>query len=321
MSVGTLVAFTALMSSFQEPIKDLVDLGSELQELDGDLKRLDDVLGAAVDSDAVDVEGRQQSADDRTLMTWPLQLKGHVSIRNLGFGYSPLDPPLFKGVNIEIPPGKRVAFVGASGSGKSTMAQLICGLYKPWEGDVYFDNHPRSQIPRSVMSASFGLVTQEIFLFEGTVRDNLTLWDQTIPDKTLYRALSDAAILEVVLALPRGLDSVLLEGGANLSGGQRQRLEIARALVQNPTILLLDEATSALDGETERLIDERLRLRGCTCIIIAHRLSTIRDCDEIIVLAHGEIIERGTHAQLWENNGLYAELLRAGGELTEESAA
>ncbi len=320
MSVGTLIAFTALMSNFQEPIKDLVDLGSELQELDGDLKRLDDVLGAQADELSVDASGLQQSTDDRTLMTWPLQLRGHVAIRNLTFGYSPLDPPLFNDINIDIPPGKRVAFVGASGSGKSTLAQLICGLYKPWQGGVYFDNHPRAQIPRSVMSASFGLVTQEIFLFEGTVRDNLTLWDQTIPDKTLYRALSDAAILDVVLALPRGLDSLLLEGGANLSGGQRQRIEIARALVQNPTILLLDEATSALDGETERLIDERLRLRGCTCILIAHRLSTIRDCDEIIVLEHGKIIERGDHAQLWARDGLYAELLRAGGELTEEAS-
>jgi ATP-binding cassette subfamily C protein len=231
-----------------------------------------------------------------------------------------VEPPLFENITIDIPPGCRVAFVGASGSGKTTLAYLICGLYRPWAGAVLFDGQPRTAIPHAVMVNSFAMVGQDITIFEGTVRDNLTLWDRTLPDETLLRACEDAAILEVVLALPGGLDGWLLEGGANLSGGQRQRLEIARALVQNPSILVLDEATSALDAETERIIIERLRLRGCTCVVVAHRLSTIRDCDAIIVLDRGNILERGTHAQLWQNQGLYAELLRAGESVAEEVA-
>lgn len=307
MSIGTLVAFTALMSSFQAPITNLVDLGSDLQELEGDLKRLDDVLMAPVDPDAPgEREGRDEPGE------WPLQLTGCVELKDIAFGYSPVDPPLFSQINIEIQPGQRVAFVGGSGSGKTTLANLICGLYQPWEGMVLFDGKSRSEIPRSVLSNSFSVVGQEIFLFEGTVRDNLTLWDNTVPNTTLIRACKDAAILDELMGLPGGLDGMLKEGGANLSGGQRQRLEIARALVQNPTILVLDEATSALDSETERVIDENLRLRGCTCVLVAHRLSTIRDCNEIIVLDRGQVVERGTHDQLWRLGGMYAELLKAG---------
>lgn len=313
MSIGTLVAFTALMQNFQTPIKDLVDLGSKIQEIDGDLKRLDDVLQAPQDPEAV---GRQD--EDAPGINWPLQLEGRITLRNVTFGYSPVEPPLFTNINIDIPPGHRVAFVGGSGSGKTTLAYLICGLYHPWEGEVLFDGMPRGVIPRTVMVNSFAMVSQEITIFEGTVRDNLTLWDRTVPDETLLRACADAAILDVVLALPGGLDGMLLEGGANLSGGQRQRLEIARALVQNPSILVLDEATSALDAHTEEIVIERLRLRGCTCVVVAHRLSTIRDCDEIIVLDRGNIVERGTHEQLWESQGLYAELLRAGEGVPEE---
>ena len=316
MSIGTLVAFTALMSNFQEPIKDLVDLGAQIQELDGDLKRLDDVLIAESDPEAVGVrEDRNEDTGE-----WPLQLEGHISIKNLSFGYSPLEAPLFDNINIEVPAGRRVAFVGSSGSGKSTMANLICGLFQPWEGEVLFDHHRRLDIPRSIIISSFSVVSQEIFLFEGTVRDNLTFWDSTIPDETLVRACEDAAVLDVVLAIPGGLDGELREGGANLSGGQRQRLEIARALVQNPSILVLDEATSALDAETERIIDERLRLRGCTCVMVAHRLSTIRDADEIIVFEKGKILERGAHDDLWAAQGTYAELLRAGEGVSEEEA-
>jgi ATP-binding cassette subfamily C protein len=314
MSIGSLIAFTALMANFQTPIKDLVDLGSKIQELDGDLKRLDDVLGAKVDPEAA---GARAASPVGGNGEWPLQLKGEVRIDNVTFGYSPLEPPLFQNITIAIPAGKRVAFVGASGSGKTTMAYLICGLYQPWDGAILFDGTRRGEIPHSLMVSSFSVVGQDIFLFEGSVRDNLTLWDRTIPDETLVRACEDAGILREVLALPGGLDGLLLEGGANLSGGQRQRLEIARALVPNPSILVLDEATSALDAETEALIAERLRLRGCTCVLVAHRLSTIRDCDEIIVMDKGKIVERGTHEDLWKKQGLYAELLRAG-EGTEE---
>ena len=315
MSIGTMIAFVALMASFQAPIGNLVNLGSEIQELDGDLKRLDDVLQAPVDPEAVDE--RQEIDDDGD---WPLQLVGHVSLQSVTFGFSPLEKPLFENISIDVPPGKRVALVGASGSGKTTLAHLICGLYAPWKGAILFDDRPRFEIPRALMVASFSVVGQDIFLFEGAVRDNLTLWDSTIDDETLYRALDDAAVLDVVLALPGGLDGQLIEGGANLSGGQRQRLEIARALVQNPTVLVLDEATSALDAETERVIDERLRLRGCTTILVAHRLSTIRDADEIIVLDHGMIAERGTHEALWLARGQYAELLTADEGVEEEAA-
>lgn len=317
MSIGTLVAFTALMKNFQDPINDLVDLGTEIQEMDGDLKRLDDVLMAPPDPEAVDDHLEQQVLPEG----WPLQLEGHVKLDDITFGYSPVEPPLFDSLTIDIPPQNRVAFVGASGSGKTTLAYLICGLYQPWKGQVLFDGHPRLEVPRAVMTKSFSVVGQDITIFEGTVRDNLTLWDNTIPNETLLRACEDAAILDVVLALPGGLDGQLVEGGSNLSGGQRQRLEIARALVVNPTVLVLDEATSALDAETEHVIVERLRLRGCTCVVVAHRLSTIRDCDEIIVLDGGEIVERGSHETLWANDGLYAELLRAGEDVPDEVTA
>ncbi len=316
MSMGTLVAFTMLMTKFQAPVKNLVDLGSEIQELNGDIKRLDDVLAAEADRYAMSsLDEKANNAEG-----WPLQLEGNISMRNIVFGYSPVEAPLFNDVNIEIPAGKRVAFVGGSGSGKSTLANMVCGLYQPWSGEILFDGHDRGEIPRSVMVNSFAVVSQEIFLFEGTVRDNLTLWDNTIPDENLVAAAKDAAILDVIMALPGGFDGMLLEGGANLSGGQRQRLEIARALVQNPRILVLDEATSALDAETEHAIDERLRLRGCTCILVAHRLSTIRDCDEIIVLDKGQIIERGTHETLWQMQGAYAQQLRAGEGVLEDEA-
>jgi len=315
MSVGTMIAFTALMDNFQEPVRDLVDLGSNLQELDGDLKRLDDVLAAPVDPEATSDDAAASARD------WPLQLEGRVELQHLTFGYCPIEPPLFEAIDILVPPGNWTAFVGGSGSGKTTMANLVCGLYQPWGGLVLFDSNPRREIPRTLMANSFAKVSQEIFLFQGTVRENLTLWDTTIPDSALYRACEDAAILDVVMALPGGLDGQLIEGGANLSGGQRQRLEIARALVRNPRILVLDEATSALDAETESRIIEHLRHRGLTCILVAHRLSTIRDCDEILVFQKGRIVERGNHQTLWDAQGVYADLLKAGEGTPSREAA
>ena len=203
-----------------------------------------------------------------------------------------------------------MALIGGSGSGKSTLAKVLAGLYQPWGGEILCDDTPVQEIPHAQLAGSVGMVEQDIFLFSGTVRENVTLWDDTVPHEDLVRACQDAAIDDVIRGLPGGYDAYLDEGGTNLSGGQRQRLEIARALVKNPSILILDEATSALDTETEKIIDQNLRKRGCTCVIVAHRLSTIRDCDEIILLKKGRILQRGTHAEMWaQRESEYAKLI------------
>ncbi len=308
MTIGMLVAFQSLMRSFMEPAEHLVNMGSQLQILEGDVNRLDDVLQNPIDP-ALQV--RQKRA--RTPKKLPKQLKGSLELHNLTFGYSRVAPPLIENFNLSLKPGQRVALVGGSGSGKSTIAKLAAGLYSPWQGEIRLDGHPRDSLSRSVLAHSMALVSQEILLFGGTVRENLSLWDSTIPDGQLMRAIEDAALAQCVRSLG-GLDAQLLEGGNNLSGGQRQRLEIARALVNNPAILVLDEATSALDAETERIIDHHIRQRNCTCLIAAHRLSTIRDCDEIIVLEQGKVVQRGTHDQLKKKDGAYLRLIRSEGE-------
>jgi ATP-binding cassette subfamily C protein len=316
LSVGMLVAFQSLMFSLLDPVHNLVNFGSTLQELEGDLKRLDDALRNPIDS--IFSKGDPHQNDrvlkdpEKALLVFPTaQLQGHVELRNLTFGYSRVDRPLIQDFNLLVKPGQRVALVGSSGSGKSTIAKLICGLYQPWAGEILFDGVSRNAIPRSVLVNSLSMVEQDIFLFGGTVRDNLTLWDTTISKSQLAKACEDAALHDVIRALPGGFDGELMEAGANLSGGQRQRLEIARALITDPTILVLDEATSALDAETEQIIDHNLRRRGCTCIIVAHRLSTIRDCDEIIVLEHGQVVQRGTHEDLRATEGVYTHLIRS----------
>ncbi len=305
MTIGMLVAFQSLMRSFMAPAAHLVHLGSQLQILGGDVNRLDDVLQNPTDP-------ALQADEERAVYT-PTQLNGSLELRNLTFGYSRVAPPLIEDFNLSLKPGQRVALVGGSGSGKSTIAKLAAGLYTPWRGEIRLDGHPRDSLSRSVLTHSMALVSQEILLFGGTVRENLSLWDSTIPDGQLMRALEDAALTQCVRSLG-GLDAQLLEGGNNLSGGQRQRLEIARALVNNPAILILDEATSALDAETERIIDHHIRRRNCTCLIAAHRLSTIRDCDEIIVLEQGKVVQRGTHDQLKRKDGAYLRLIRSEGE-------
>lgn len=313
LSIGMLIAFQALMYNFLEPINNLVNFGSTLQELEGNLIRLDDVLCNPIDSQ---IEQRTYSEPLSSSSTayHLTKLQGYVELKNITFGYSQLDTPLIENFNLLVKPGQRIALVGGSGSGKSTIAKIIAGLYESWSGEILFDGISRKEIPLSILTNSVAMVEQDILMFGGSVRDNLTLWDATVPHKNLVRACQDAAIDDIVLSMPGGYDAELIEGAANLSGGQRQRLGIARALVNNPSLLIMDEATSALDTETEKIIDQNLRRRGCTCIIVAHRLSTIRDCDEIIVLERGKEVQRGTHQELWQIEGIYSRLIRTEGE-------
>ncbi|MEL6261785.1 MAG: NHLP family bacteriocin export ABC transporter peptidase/permease/ATPase subunit [Cyanobacteria bacterium J06626_6] len=307
LSIGMLIAFQLLMQSFQGPVRNLVGFANTLQVLQGSLERLDDVLENEIDTVF------QASPDEANASQTAYKLSGAIDIKNLSFGYSPLDAPLISDFNLSIKPGQRIAFVGGSGSGKSTLVKVIAGLYQPSAGEIFFDGLTSKEIPRDILTNSIAMVEQDILLFAGTVRDNLTLWDSTLPEARLRQACQDAEIEEAILAMPYGYDAQLIEGGQNLSGGQRQRLEIARALVSNPSILIMDEATSALDSETEKTIDLNLRRRGCTCLIVAHRLSTIRDADEIIVLERGQVVQRGTHEALWRQDDHYANLIQQSG--------
>ena len=315
LSVGMLVAYQSLMAGFLAPIDSLINFGSLLQDLEADLNRLDDVLQNSVDPEVEKgpEESKGEGGKTFSLPQSPITfgLQGYLELQNITFGYSRVEKPLIEDFSLSLKPGQRVAVVGTSGSGKSTIAKLICGLYQPWSGEILFDGTPRKQISRSVLTSSLAMVEQDIFLFGGTVRENLTLWDSTVPPADLVKACQDAAIHDTILSLPGGYEAKLIEGGMNLSGGQRQRLEIARAMVRNPAVLVLDEATSSLDAQTELIIDRNLRRRGCSCVVIAHRLSTIRDCDEIIVLEQGLVVQRGTHEQLWAEGGSYVRLLRS----------
>ena len=300
MTIGSLVAFQSLALSFSAPINALVQLAAGLQGVKADLTRLEDVFNYPAEAAA--------PLPATTQPTMP-KLSGRIELRDVQFGYSPLEPPLIEGLSLALEPGMRIAVVGRSGSGKSTVGRLICGLIKPWSGEIRFDGRPLRDVPPDVFANSVAYVDQDIFLFEGTVRDNLTLWDPTVPEANLSQALKDASIYDEVAGRLGNFDCYVAEAGVNFSGGQRQRIEIARALVSNPTILVLDEATAALDPYTEQQIDDNLRRRGCACIIIAHRLSTIRDCDEIILLDNGKVAERGTHDELLAKAGAYAQLV------------
>ena len=299
ITAGMLVAFQTLLAQLSRPITQLTNLGDRLQEVTADLTRLHDVerhpVAACFQRPAGEADGTR--------------LEGYLRFEDVNFGYGPLSPPAIQHVTLSLVPGRRLAIVGGSGSGKSTVGRLAAGLYEPWTGDILLDGRPRAEVARTVLAASVSYVDQDISLFEGTIRDNLTLWNDEIPDEVVTQALRDAAIYDMIAARPGGIHSKVLEGGRNFSGGQRQRLELARALVNQPTLLILDEATSALDPQTERVIADNLRRRGCACLLIAHRLSTVRDADEIVVLDRGEMVERGRHAELIALGGHYARLV------------
>lgn len=303
MTVGMLVAYQILVASFIRPLSDLVGFGGVVQELHGDISRLDDVLRHPQDKRYAANAPTTASGEHTS------KLGGRLELRDISFGYSPLEPALIKDFNLVIEPGQRVALVGTSGSGKSTVARLAMGLYEPWQGQVLFDGVPRSELPRTTITDSLGVVDQEVFLFGGTITDNVAMWDTTLPPARIAEACRDACIDDVIQARAGGYQSSLEEGGKNLSGGQRQRLEIARALVGAPTMLVLDEATSALDPLTESHIVDALRRRGCSCLIIAHRLSTIRDADKIVVMQRGAIVQQGTHEQMKDLDGPYRDLI------------
>jgi NHLM bacteriocin system ABC transporter peptidase/ATP-binding protein len=299
-SVGDLVAFQVLLAGFTAPVHELFAHTQKLQTLRGDLARLDDVLHHATE-EGVDIARRDSG-------TRAPKIAGAVEFRNVAFGYNRGEAPLVHDFSLVLKPGGRVALVGASGSGKSTLARLAAGLYGPWSGEILFDGAPRAAYERAHLAAAVAYVDQDVMLFEGTVRDNLTLWEPA-SDAALLQALRDAAIETEVLAREGGLDAPLQEGARNLSGGQRQRLEIARALVRNPAVLILDEATSALDPASEASVEANLRRRNVTCLVVAHRLSTVRDADEILVLDRGRVVERGTYAELKAMNGRFSELV------------
>ena len=297
LSVGVLLAMQGLIAMMNRPVASLTALGSQLQDMSADLSRLRDVENYPLPA-PVQLRGEFGP------------MEGHLRIRDVTFGYNPLTKPLVERFELDVPPGARVALVGGSGSGKSTVGRLVAGLYRPWSGEITVDGRIRDEIDPDLWAATVALVDQDQLLFEGTVRDDVTLWDPTVPDEVVIEALTDAGVYAEVACRPGGLSSRVTEGGKNFSGGQRQRLEIARALVRQPSVLILDEATSALDAETERLIDHNLRRRGATCLVVAHRLSTIRDADLIVVLDRGGEVERGTHEELMAAGGVYAGLVR-----------
>lgn len=308
LSVGLLVAFQALVVRFSAPLVRLNSVAEKAQDLAADMARLEDVESYPTDSPALDGTAPHGLAGDGASVR---RLSGHVELDDVTFGYSPLDKPLLAGFSLTVRPGQQLALVGGSGSGKSTVSRLLSGLYGPWSGEIRIDGQRLADIPRGALAASVSFVDQEVFLFEGTVRDNITLWDPSIPDTAVVESLRDAELYEDVIARrPGGIHGRVEQDGRNFSGGQRQRLEIARALVRRPSVLVLDEVTSALDARTEQRVIDNLRRRGCARVVIAHRLSTVRDSDEILVLREGTVVESGTHAQLLAAGGAYAELVQ-----------
>lgn len=299
-TVGMLFAFQTMLASFMNPVMELANAGTTIREMRTNMERIDDVMEYPAD-----VEYPAERPEDVSYD----KLSGRLEMRNVTFGYSRLAPPLIENFSMTLEVGQKVAFVGSSGCGKSTLSKLISGLYKPWSGEILFDGKPISEIDRNVFTGSLAVVDQDITLFEDSIANNIKMWDTSIEDYEMILASRDASLHEDIMQRDGGYSHKMLEGGRDFSGGQRQRMEIARVLAQDPTILIMDEATSALDAQTEYEVVKAIKDRGISCVVIAHRLSTIRDCDEIIVLDHGKIVERGTHAALMANHGKYEELI------------
>lgn len=300
-TVGMIMAFQGFLSSFISPATTLISAGQTLQEMRTDMERIEDVMKYPTDVTF-------ENSDDSENIEYD-KLSGNIEIKNVTFGYSRLAESLIKDFSMSLKSGSRVAFVGPSGCGKSTVSKLISGLYKPWSGEILFDGKPMSKIDRSVFTGSLAVVDQDIILFEDTIANNIKMWDNSIEDFEMIMAARDAQLHEDIMQREGGYQYKLTEGGKDFSGGQRQRMEIARVLAQDPTIIILDEATSALDAKTEYDVVKSIKDRGITCIVVAHRLSTIRDCDEIIVMDQGNVVERGTHEELMKNGGAYTQLV------------
>jgi ATP-binding cassette subfamily C protein len=312
LTVGMLFALQMLLGKLMGPISKLVGLQQQLQLLRVDVNRLDDVLGHPIDENVARDRQRILLDDKRGVTKLDkVKLNGYVKLTNVDFYYNPNIPPVISQLSLSLSPGKSIALVGASGSGKSTATKIISGLYEPASGEILFDGKPRKDYPRHVLSSSIAVIEQEVFLFSGTIRDNLTLKDPTVTEEEVIRAAKDALIHDEIISRKGGYDLMLDEAGANLSGGQKQRMEIARSLIRNPSVLLLDEATSSLDSATEADVIKNIRRRGCACLMIAHRLSTVRNCDEIIVLERGCVVEKGTHEELKAFPGVYRSFIES----------
>ena len=299
-TLGGVLMFQGFLSSFMSPAKTLISAGQTIQEMRTQMERVEDVMEYPED------EAVREHETEGTELS---KLKGNLELKNITFGYSRLEKPLIENFSLTLKTGQRVALVGSSGSGKSTVSKLVSGLYQPWSGEILFDGKPRSAYPRDVVAGSLAVVDQDIIMFEDTIANNIKMWDDSIQDFEMILAARDAQLHDDITQLSGGYQHKLTSGGKNLSGGQRQRMEIARVLAQDPTIIILDEATSALDARTEHDVVNAIRERGITCVVIAHRLSTVRDCDEIIVLEHGKVAERGTHDELIKRGGAYADLV------------
>lgn len=301
MTIGMLAAFSALADGFEKPVESLVGFVRRIHIIKADIARVEDVYKYKED------EKFGGSADTKAKMS---KLSGETEVKNISFGYSVLDEPLIKDFSFKLKTGESIALIGMSGCGKSTVSKILSGLYRPWSGEVLFDGKSIDKIPKEVLAASVSCVSQEPRIFSGTIRENLTMWNSGILESDIIKAAKDACIHDIITQKDGAYDYKLSEGGMNLSGGQRQRLEIARALVTNPSVLILDEATSALDAIVEKKILDNIKKRGCTCLVVAHRLTAIRDCDSIIVMDKGRAVQKGSHRELAAQGGLYADIIK-----------